>query len=177
MDVYRIKYIIIKLALLLAIFIVSSCWGTKDYDKKYLYDQVGFKGNDRPIRTNYQSNQDSQKVNKRNTIPPEQNYYYGYGSVPPSMPAVAPVQIRPQASTPQRAVSTFNGGGSRFYSNPYAIPAAQVPQGYYPNAYAGYTVYDADRFYVPPNSYRYIEKSNNPRNTQEFNGDACNFGC
>lgn len=144
------KNSVVNISLLFCVLFVSSCWGTRDYDKKYLYDQVGFKGQNRPVRSNYESNRDSQKTNKINSIAPQGSYYYDYGT--PS---------QPQAPAPRRAINTFNGGGSRFYSNPYAIPAAQVPQGYYSNSYPGYRVYDADRFYVPPNSYRYIEKDNN----------------
>ncbi len=42
-------------------------------------------------------------------------------------------------------------GGSRFYSNPYAIP----PSNQYPN------YYDSDQYYVPPNYYKNVEPTNN----------------
>ncbi len=46
-----------------------------------------------------------------------------------------------------------NTGGSRFYSNPYAIPAA--PQ---------YMRYDSDQYYAPPTYYnaREVQQQTNP---------------
>lgn len=139
-----------KVILFLCLFAVTSCWGTRNYEDQYLYDKVGFKANRRPVTSNRESN-------KIHSIAPNRNYYDGYNRAP-----IYPGAVR---------------GGSRFYANPYAIPPAQIPQGQeYQGGYSGYKVYDADRFYVPPNSYRYIEKPDEPNNTG-FEEDSCSFGC
>lgn len=112
----------------LCLFALCSCWGTRNYKEEYLYNKVGFIPSRRPVITNRESH-------KINSIAPTINYYSGY-NVPENNSGV---------------------GGSRFYNDPYSIPASQIPQSYQGN-YNNYKVYDADRFYVPPNSYRYIEK-------------------
>lgn len=71
----------------------------------------------------------NKKIKKTNPIP---NYYYKYNS-------------------------EYSYPGSKYYSNPYNIPPAKLPQqsGYQPRP-----VYDADQYYVLPNSYKYIERPN-----------------
>jgi len=119
-----------KIIVFCCLFAVCSCWGTRNYEPQYLYNKVGFRPDRRPVTSNIESNE-------IHSIAPDRNYYNGYNVNSRSLGRVV--------------------GGSRFYKNPYAIPAAQPPQNY-PGSY---NVYDADRFYVPPNSYRYIEKPGN----------------
>ena len=111
----------------------------------YLYDKAGFDSGTRPV------------VEKPNPSAPGHiapDYYYrqpqvysspqGYTSPPASYyqqqqqyQAPAPYYQPPQQYQQQPYYTPQ--GGSRFYSNPYAIP----PSNYYPN-------YDADQYYVPP---------------------------
>ncbi|MES2961774.1 MAG: hypothetical protein V4694_05260 [Pseudomonadota bacterium] len=118
----------------------------------YLYDKAGFDSGARPA------------VEKPNPSAPAHiapDYYYrqppaysapqGYApqaSYQPQQPApYYPPQQQYQAPAPyyqppqqyQQQPYYTPQGGSRFYSNPYAIP----PANYYPN-------YDADQYYVPP---------------------------
>ena len=111
----------------------------------YLYDKAGFDSGTRPV------------VEKPNPSAPNHiapDYYYrqpqtysspqGYTSPPASYyqqqqqyQGPAPYYQPPQQYQQQPYYTPK--GGSRFYSNPYAIPASN----YYPN-------YDADQYYVPP---------------------------
>jgi hypothetical protein len=63
----------------------------------------------------------------------DSGYSQDYRSYAP--PAQYPARVQP---------------ASRFYSNPYAIPAT-----------SRYPQYDADQYYVPPTYYRNIEQPNN----------------
>lgn len=117
-----------RIILFLCLFLLCGCWGTRGLEEQYLYDKVGFRGNRRPVINNFESN-------KINSLAPDRiNYYNGYNGSSPMV------------------------GGSRFYVNPYAIPAEQIPAGYSGRGYYPYKAYDDDRYYVAPNSYRYIEK-------------------
>lgn len=162
MTIFVDKNTILKLLALFCLFSLFNCGGSRNYKEEFLYDKVGFTGDRRPVKSVYESNA-AGRDNKIQSLEPDANYYQGGYNYAPA---------------PVRQVNTY--GGSRFYSNPYAIPAAQVPQdqipqGYYPGGYNNYRVYDADGFYVPPNSYRYIEKRDNT--TEHFNNPSCDFGC
>jgi len=86
-----------------------------------------------------------------NAVPaPQQNQQYY------QPPYQQPVYQQPQQYYQQPApyYSPYQNvaPGSRFYSNPYAIPPAQYssPQ------------YDSDQYYVPPTSYENIERQQVP---------------
>ena len=147
-----------RIILFLCLLFVFSC-GTRNYDEQYLYDKVGFKGDRRPVTSSIGSKTIHSIAPTRQD--PINNYHRGGYNQGYNQPV----------------------GGSRFYSNPYAIPPAQIPptqiphpQQGYQGGYNNYKVYDADRFYVPPNSYRYIEKPVQQRPSQ-FGTPSCDFGC
>lgn len=135
----------------------SSCSHDK-YDNESLYSSVGFEPGSAPAldpRAKYSSDYyyrqaqmgggqmgggqmgGSQPMMYQGQMPaPQYQPPYPAQYYPPSY-ASAPYQVYPNA-------------GSRFYSNPYAIP---------PSPY--YQQYDADQYYVPP-TYSYgMEQSGN----------------
>ena len=161
----------IKIKKLLCLFfglvMFSSCSSDK-YDNDSLYSSVGFEQGSMPM-------QGQQKV--------APDYFYrqaqgamGGGAYPqgggapaypqqqyqqPQQPPQYPPQYQPQPQQqyyPQTygtvaPYQVYPNAGSRFYSNPYAIP----PSPYYPQ-------YDVDQYYVPP-TYSYgIEQSGAPSN-------------
>ncbi len=122
--------------LIIMIFFTSSCGGDPS-----LYDRAGFDSGTVPpqepnfdgqnrvapdyyYRQQQQNPYQSQQGNYQN---PQQYPRQGYQ--PPQQYGGSPYQVYPS-------------GGSRYYSNPYAIPASP----YYPQ-------YDADQYYVPPAYY------------------------
>ena len=158
---------ILFLFLLLNFASLSNCASDK-YDNDNLYSSVGFDQGSMPM-------QGQQKVTP--------DYFYrqaqgamGGGAYPqgggapaypqqqyqqPQQPPQYPPQYQPQPQQqyyPQTygTVSPYQvypNAGSRFYSNPYAIP----PSPYYPQ-------YDVDQYYVPP-TYSYgMEQSGAPSN-------------
>ena len=155
---------IINLLLVFCLAILSSCSSDK-YDNDNLYSSVGFdqgslpmagqqkiapdyfyrqaqgamgaggypQGGQAPAYPQQQYQAQPQYPQQQYQPQPQQYYPQTYGSV-------APYQVYPNA-------------GSRFYSNPYAIP----PSPYYPQ-------YDVDQYYVPP-TYSYgMEQSGAPSN-------------
>jgi hypothetical protein len=134
-----------KAPLFLAIFSIMLLTISCSKEKPYLYDKTGFDPGEQP--------QNSGQNGSINKIAPD--YYYrqpAYSNYqyPPQpqayqQPYYPPAQqyqqpnpyyYQPQNYQPQVIP------GSRFYSNPYAIP----PSSRYPN-------YDADQYYVPPTQY------------------------
>ncbi len=118
-----------KTTIILALLLASSC--SKD---PYLYDRTGFDADARPIVA---PNPDAPKA----VVPDyyrQQQYGVPYQQMPPQ--GYVPTQPYPQnyGYPPQ-----YQGGGSRYYSNPYAIPPATQ---YYQR-------YDVDQYYVPPTYY------------------------
>jgi len=135
----------------------SSCSHDK-YDNETLYNSVGFEPGSAPAldpRAKYSS-----------------DYYYrqaqigggqmGGGQIGGAQPMMYQGQMpQPQYQAPYPAqyyppsyasapYQVYPNAGSRFYSNPYAIP---------PSPY--YQQYDADQYYVPP-TYSYgMEQSGN----------------
>ncbi len=76
----------------------------------------------------------------------QQNYGSPYGQQMPQQQYYPPNYASPP-------YQVYPNAGSRFYSNPYAIP----PSPYYPQ-------YDVDQYYVPP-TYSYgMEQSGTPTN-------------
>lgn len=114
----------------LSIIFISSCSGSR-YENGQLYNTPGFDPGTLP-------NAPKPSSPVRRVAP---DYYY-------RQRAYNPPQQQQYGSPPP---SPYYGGnvapGSRFYSNPYAIP----PTTQYP-------YYDADQYYVPPTYYRNIEK-------------------
>jgi hypothetical protein len=131
-------------------------------DDPYLYDKVGFSAGTRP--------ENVENPNAPAHVAPD--YYYRQPTGYPQQGS--PQAIAPQTTTPQTAQTIppqagyptlpyqyqqpyyppqYQGSyysqaapGSRFYSNPYALP----PSNYYPT-------YDADQYYVPPAYYQNTE--------------------
>jgi hypothetical protein len=154
MQKFTSKFIILFISTLI-IFLNNSCSRDK-YDNEELYNSVGFDPGTSP----------SNGINGGN-VPPD--YFYrqaqmgmnqpSYPQTPPNypqpqpMPYSAPYQAQyypPSYASPPYQV--YPNAGSRFYSNPYAIP---------PSPY--YQQYDADQYYVPP-TYSYgMEQSGNNR--------------
>jgi hypothetical protein len=148
---------ILHLFLFVNIVFLSSCSRDK-YDNEALYNSVGF---DQGSMPNQGSGQQK--------IAPDYFYrqaqggmgggYQGQGGgvmpnsgYPPQYQQQMPQQYYPpNYSSPPYQV--YPNAGSRFYSNPYAIP----PSPYYPQ-------YDVDQYYVPP-TYSYgMEQSGAPSN-------------
>ena len=143
---------ILYLFLLLNIVFLSSCSRDK-YDNETLYSSVGFDKGTLP----------NGGLGQQKIAP---DYFYrqaqggmggGYqgqgGGYPPQYQQQMPQQqyYPPNYASPPYQV--YPNAGSRFYSNPYAIP----PSPYYPQ-------YDVDQYYVPP-TYSYgMEQSGAPAN-------------
>ena len=147
----KTKSKILYLFLFLNIVFLSSCSRDK-YDNETLYNSVGF---DQGSMPNQGSGQ--QKI--------APDYFYrqaqggmGGGAMPnPGYQPQYQQQIPQQQYYPPNYASppyqVYPNAGSRFYSNPYAIP----PSPYYPQ-------YDVDQYYVPP-TYSYgMEQSGSPSN-------------
>ena len=136
---------ILYLFLLLNIVFLSSCSRDK-YDNETLYNSVGF---DRGSMPNAGSGQQK--------IAPDYFYRQAQGGMGGGYPPQYQQQMPQQQYYPPNYASppyqVYPNAGSRFYSNPYAIP----PSPYYPQ-------YDVDQYYVPP-TYSYgMEQSGTPTN-------------
>ncbi len=138
----KLRFTDLKLIALCVILLLSACGG----NDPYLYDRTGFDEGTRPVVA----------PNPRSPVQTPPDYYYRQpyqqpqAPYNPQQPAYAqppayqqpPVYAQP---APSRAYPQQyqNGGGSRYYSNPYAMP----PQpGYSP-------YYDSDQYYAPPTTY------------------------
>lgn len=104
------------------VIMISSC-----SKNQYLYDQVGFEPGAAPAE------------NRSNATGQVPGYYYR--AAPTAPPYYPPQRYQPPYQ---------QAPGSRFYSNPYAIP----PAPYYP-------AYDSDQYYVPPSYYYGTEPQQN----------------
>lgn len=152
--------------------LVVSC--TKD---PYLYDRAGFDSGNRP--KNVQANEDSptkvapdyyyrqpapnQGYNQQyqqpqqQYQPPQQYAPQGYNPAPQQY-AAQPYQYQQQQQPyyPPQGYGQPSyqpaAAGSRFYSNPYAIPPT-----------SSYPYYDADQYYVPPSYSANAEYQSSPR--------------
>ena len=147
----KTKSKILYLFLFLNIVFLSSCSRDK-YDNETLYNSVGFDQGSMP-----NSGAGQQKI--------APDYFYrqaqggmGGGAMPnPGYQPQYQQQMPQQQYYPPNYASppyqVYPNAGSRFYSNPYAIP----PSPYYPQ-------YDVDQYYVPP-TYSYgMEQSGSPSN-------------
>lgn len=111
---------------------ISSCG-----KPQYVYDQVG-------LESGTKQNENA-APNSGGAVP---NYYYRNA---PAASYGNPYQQQAPYYPPQQPYQQAPGG-SRFYSDPYAIP----PAAYYPT-------YDADQYYVPPSSYGTDTRDNRNR--------------
>ncbi len=118
-----------------ALGLLSAC-----SSEEHLYDKVGFDNGTMPNPTQYPN----PRMNK--TAP---DYYYrsaptvpqGYAS---PQPYYAPPPAYAYPPQPAYVPAPYQQApASRYYSNPYDIPASPY----------GYQAYDADQYYVPPSSY------------------------
>lgn len=134
---------------LILLLVAASCGGDP-----YLYDRTGFDQDARPVV--------APNPRAPNSVPPDyyqhQQQYGGYQQVPPQNYApYPPAYHQPIYPQPAPVYQQYpQGGGSRYYSNPYAIPPAA---GYYQR-------YDVDQYYVPPTYY-----NNSDYQGQRSNGD------
>jgi hypothetical protein len=159
--------IILLIFLFLNVMNLSSCSHDK-YDNENLYNSVGFDQGSLPmpgqqkIAPDYfyrqaqgamgggaypQGGQAPAYPQQQFQPQPQQQYQQ-----PPQYPP-QPQQYYPQTYGTVAPYQVYPNAGSRFYSNPYAIP----PSPYYPQ-------YDVDQYYVPP-TYSYgMEQSGAPSN-------------
>ncbi|OFW80280.1 MAG: hypothetical protein A2887_06080 [Alphaproteobacteria bacterium RIFCSPLOWO2_01_FULL_40_26] len=134
----KIRFAKLSVAFFSVSFFLLSCSAKNQYP--HLYDKTGFDQGGRPQENN---------PNTPTRIAPD--YYYRQSPqahIPQAMPPQyqQPYQQPPYPQVPYQhpySGSPYTTPGSRFYSNPYAIP----PSPYYPQ-------YDADQYYVPP-AYQY----------------------
>lgn len=123
----KLKNCCLEIACVLLLLGLSSCGG----DDPYLYDRTGFDQDSRPVV--------SPNPSAPKTAVPD---YYRQQQYAPYQQQYA---YPPAYQQPVYAYPQYQGGGSRYYSNPYAIPAAPaVPY---------YQRYDVDQYYVPPTYY------------------------
>jgi len=144
----------INFAMLACLLILLSSCSRDKYDNEVLYNSVGFDPGSGPnqlkVTPDYFYRQaQSMMPNGGQNMPPQNMppQMAGQGapqgmSAPQGMPQQYSAPYYPPSySSPPYQV--YPNAGSRFYSNPYAIP----PSPYYPQ-------YDADQYYVPP-TYSY----------------------
>ena len=139
------------LFLTIAAFFIASC------SSEHLYDKVGFEPGAAPNNPDPRINKTAPDYYYRAAptvpqgyAPPQQTYYappqqQGYAPQPYTQQGYVQQGYAPQqgyAVPQQQPVPYQQVGGSRYYSNPYAIPAAP----YSP-------AYDTDQYYVAPNAY------------------------
>ncbi|NBX52935.1 MAG: hypothetical protein EBT63_04725 [Proteobacteria bacterium] len=155
MNKYICRKILFNITAIISLALTSySCTSRDKYDNEELYNSVGFDPGTAP-----KTNQNPVKISP--------DYYYkqaqvGMGQQPQYQP---PYQPQPQYQNPpypsqyyppsysSPPYQVYPNAGSRFYSNPYAIP---------PSPY--YQQYDVDQYYVPP-TYSYgMEQSGINRN-------------
>ena len=111
-----------RLITILFIILIAGC-SSKD---PYLYDRAGFDPDGRPVVA----------PNPSTPVRVTPDYYYRQPAYPNYY------QPQPYTQNPYQG----NYGGSRYYSNPYAIPSQQ-----------SYPYYDGDQYYVPPTYYNNAE--------------------
>ncbi len=133
-------------------FFCLSCLFFNCTSEPFLYDKTGFEKGDRPnisdpeapvkIAPDYYYRQ----PNYAQQGAPNP-YSQQFQAMPYQQPYYNPQPPQAYYYPPMPAYNPYgNYGGSRFYSNPYAI----IPPNQYPN-------YDADQYYVPPASHNNIE--------------------
>lgn len=130
------------------LMILAACKAGND---TYLYDKSGFDSGRRP--TDVQQNPEG-----INRVAPD--YYYRQAAPQDSYGQVPVQGYAPQANyqQPPRVTPVYSAGGSRYYSNPYAMP----PSNQYPN-------YDVDQYYIPPTYYNNVEPQSQIRQVSQPN--------
>jgi hypothetical protein len=124
------------------------------YSDPYLYDRAGFEPGTTP-------SQDPGMSGSQNRVAPD--YYYrqpqGYNNQGGQPYPSQNYQYQNQYQQPQYGspYQVYPAPGSRYYSNPYAIPASP----YYPQ-------YDADQYYVPPAYYGVENQQNSMQKPQSI---------
>lgn len=155
---------IIKFLIIFVLAILQSCASDK-YDNDSLYSSVGFDQGSMPMQGQQKIAPDYFYRQAQGTIgggaypqggppayPQQQFQPQQYQGQPQYQPP-QPQQYYPQTYGSVAPYQVYPNAGSRFYSNPYAIP----PSPYYPQ-------YDVDQYYVPP-TYSYgMEQSGAPSN-------------
>ncbi|MBM3590031.1 MAG: hypothetical protein FJX30_01455 [Alphaproteobacteria bacterium] len=156
MNKFICRKIIFNITAIMTLSLILGSCGSRDkYDNEELYNSVGFEPGTLP-------------ANSQNPVKITPDYYYRQaqmtmGQQPQYQP---PYQPQPQFQNPPYPTQyyppsyssppyqVYPNAGSRFYSNPYAIP---------PSPY--YQQYDVDQYYVPP-TYSYgMEQSGANRNS------------
>ncbi len=131
-----------------ALLLAFSCAGD-GYDQFLDQPQVA------PQNTN--QNFYNQQPSYGHSAPPS---YNPYRQQAPAYQQAPQYQQAPTAPNPyyyqqpryNQPAPSYQQGGSRYYSNPYAIPPS-----------AGYPNYDADQYYVPPSNYNNVEPASQAR--------------
>ncbi len=129
----------------LIIFLTISC----SKEEPYLYDKTGFDPGEQPKVSNQPSSINKVAPDYYYRQPAYSNYQYPPQPQFYQQPYYVPLQQYQQPNPyyyqpyPPQNYQPQVVPGSRFYSNPYAIP----PSTRYPN-------YDADQYYVPPTQYK-----------------------
>ncbi len=148
----NLSYFLLKTTSLIFLgFFLLSVTGC--YSDPYLYDRAGFEPGTTP-------SQDQNINGSQNRVAPD--YYYrqqqglsqGGQPYPPQNYQYQNQYQQPQYGSPYQVYPT---PGSRYYSNPYAIPASP----YYPQ-------YDADQYYVPPAYYGVENQQNSMQKPQSI---------
>jgi len=124
---------LLKLITGLCLLLLAAC----SSNDPYLYDRTGFDEGARPVV--------APNPKAASATPPEY-YYRQQQQTYPSYSAQQPVYAAPQVPYQQNypvQQQYPQGGGSRYYTNPYAIPPS-------PNYYQRL---DVDQYYIPPNTY------------------------
>jgi len=129
-----------------------SCFSS-DYEAKDLTNRMGFDNGSAVVQPPVKTSQDYYyRQGNGGGAPNNPNPYGAYNSqtnTPYQYPQQQYYAPSPYVAAPYQV---YPGTSSRSYSNPYAIPPSQ----YYPQ-------YDADQYYIPPNSVGADE------NRQQFN--------
>jgi len=154
----------------LALFVLLAVFSCGGDPYPYLYDKAGFDSGNSPsgVRSN---------PNSPNMTPPDyyrqggagypgqasqQQPYYGQQQQP-SYPQQQQQQYPQQQYGQQQPAPYYppqnsTPPGSRFYSNPYAMPPSTNQ----------YQYYDGDQYYVPPTYYNNVERQ--PSSTSNSGG-------
>jgi hypothetical protein len=146
--------IILVIFLFLNLINLSSCTHDK-YDNETLYNSVGFDQGSLPMTGQQKIAPDYfyRQAQGAMGAPMQQQYQQQPQYQQPPQYQPQPPQYYPQTYGTVAPYQVYPNAGSRFYSNPYAIP----PSPYYPQ-------YDVDQYYVPP-TYSYgMEQSGAPSN-------------
>ncbi len=152
-------------AAILLLLVINSC----NKGDPYLYDRTGFDRDARPVV--------APNPNVRTSAPEYYQQQPQYGNSYQQVPlGYAPASPYPQQYQNQQVPlgyapipsypPQYQQGGSRYYSNPYAIPPAN---NYYPQRY------DVDQYYVPPTYYNNVEPIQSKRGSHVNSTGSTNY--